>query len=341
MKALFIGLGGAGQRHLRNLKEFMKDDLEVHAYRQLARKFEIGTDLSTDSTINIEEKYSIQTHDSLQNALAQAPDAVFISNPTAHHIPAALQAARAQCHLFIEKPLSHSLESLEELESVVSFNDLTGFVAYQLRFHPNLQKIKELLQSKSIGKITGASFRVSSYLPDWHKYEDFRDLYAAKKELGGGVLLTESHDFDIVHWFFGRPKNVFVQGGNLGPFELDVEDTVNALLHFEDPDPFNVQLRLCFVQKPIERSIEIFGTSGKILWRADICSVELHNDSGIEYFDETNFDRSTMFTQELRHFLRCINGKEAPIVDISTAKESLEIILACLQSLQTNQPVLI
>jgi len=105
MKALFVGLGSIGQRHLRNLKKILGDSVEILAYRVLREVPMLNDQLQVVDGGSIKDKYDVAEFDDLDKALAQKPDIVFITNPGNLHIEVARKAAEAGCHLFIEKPL--------------------------------------------------------------------------------------------------------------------------------------------------------------------------------------------------------------------------------------------
>ncbi|MEI6916303.1 MAG: Gfo/Idh/MocA family oxidoreductase, partial [Armatimonadota bacterium] len=111
MKVLIVGLGGIGQRHARNLRALLGSSVEIMAYRVRGHSRVLTDRLTLEAASRVEEKYAIRAYGDLDQALAQAPDSVFVCNPSSLHIPVALSAAQAGCHLFIEKPLSSTLES--------------------------------------------------------------------------------------------------------------------------------------------------------------------------------------------------------------------------------------
>lgn len=78
-----------------------------------------------------------------------------------------------------------------------------------LRFHDCIKKMKSLLEKETIGKIISVKVECGAYLPDWHPYEDYSKGYAARDDLGGGVVLTCIHELDYLYWFFGEIKEVF------------------------------------------------------------------------------------------------------------------------------------
>ncbi len=115
MKILIMGLGGIGQRHLRNLRRLQGDDLEIIAYDPRPNPPVLTDQLKVEEGISLEKKYGLVIFPDGEQALAQKPQAVFVCNPTSQHIPAAIRAAQQGCALFIEKPLSHNLEHVDEL----------------------------------------------------------------------------------------------------------------------------------------------------------------------------------------------------------------------------------
>ncbi|RME08367.1 MAG: gfo/Idh/MocA family oxidoreductase, partial [Anaerolineae bacterium] len=217
MKFLIVGIGSIGKRHLRNLRALGYGDLL--AYRSSRRDVEA-----------IEREFGVRSFFDLEQALAEKPDVVIVSNPTHWHIPVALAAARAGAHLFLEKPLSHTLEGVSELSALVKQHNLKAMVAYPLRFYAGTQKMRALLKEGAIGQPLYVRAEVGSYLPDWRPGSDYRQVYSAHAEMGGGVLLDLSHEVDYLYWLFGPPENLTAQIQNTGALEIDAEDNVDILM---------------------------------------------------------------------------------------------------------------
>jgi len=185
MKALFIGLGSIGQRHLRNLRK-LRPDVEIMAVRSTNTAPVLSDSNQIISGVSIAGHYQLKEFDSLQEALGQKPDAVFVTNPTSLHIEVVRTALEAGCYIFVEKPLSHEWEGVDDL---MAAEEKTGSkriaIGYQFRFNPALQLIKKIINEKLIGRMTGAQLINGEYMPDWHPYEDYRASYAARNDLGG------------------------------------------------------------------------------------------------------------------------------------------------------------
>lgn len=339
MKVLMIGLGGIGQRHLRNLHTRLGDRLEVLAYR-VRRTTPVLTDkLQVEpGEPSLEERYRIRVFDDLDAALAQRPDAAFVCNPSSLHVPVALAAARAGCHLFVEKPLSHDLADVDALVEAVHSRGLVGLVAYQLRFHPCLQHVKALLDRQAIGRVVAVRAEVGEHLPSWHPYEDYRQMYASRRDQGGGVVLSQIHELDYIYWLFGYPRRLYAVGGQLTRLEVDVEDVASLLM---DCGGVPVSLHQDYIQLPPSRTLQIVGDAGKILVDFRALTVESFDAQGTSAGVKTfpDFERNQLFLDELDHFLACIAGQETPLVSLRDGARSLRMALAAKESLATGRLV--
>lgn len=342
MKILMVGLGGIGQRHVRNLRLLMGSDVDIIAYRYRNNLEVLTNQLSVEQGSNLVEKYAIKVYNSLDQALSEKPSVVFVCNPSSLHIPVALKAALAGCNLFIEKPLSHSMEQVEELIGAIENQNVIGVVGYQMRFHPCLLRLHALLREQSIGNIMAVRVEVGEYLPGWHTYEDYRQMYASKAELGGGVILTQIHELDYIYWLFGLPTRVFAMGGHFSNLDLDVEDTADVLIEcIVDHRPIPISVHLDYIQRPPKRTCEIIGDAGKIVVDLRELTLKVFNASGnlSESDSYQGFDRNQLFINELKCFMESLQGAQTPLVTVQEAAQSLRIALAAKESMRTGNIV--
>jgi predicted dehydrogenase len=342
MKILIMGLGGIGQRHLRNLRLLRGHDIEIIAYDPRTELPVLTDQLKVEEGTRLEEKYNLVIYSEADKAFAQNPQAVFICNPTSLHVPAAFEAARLGCALFIEKPLSHNLEHVDELAALVKARGLVAAVGYQLRFHPCLQRLHTLIQERAIGRILSVRAVVGEYLPGWHTYEDYRQGYAARKDLGGGVILSQIHELDYLYWFFGLPRRIFGLGGHLSSLEVDVEDTADILMECSvDGHAVPISLHQDYVQNPPSRSCEFIGDNGKILMDIRGLTVTVFDGKGtqVEASSFEGFQRNQLFLDELTCFLDSLEGKPTPLVSLHDGIQSLRVALAAKESLAKGKIV--
>ena len=337
MKILFCGLGGIGQRHLRNLRLLLGDALEVHAYRVRGQRIKLRDNLTVDEGADLEKDYAIQVHHELADALAHKPAAVFICNPNALHVPVALECARAGVPVFMEKPLASDLTGLDELLAEVESRKLLFHVGYNFRFHPGLQRLKTLLEDGFFGRLVSVRSEIGEYLPNWHRYEDYRQMYAARADQGGGVILSQIHEMDLIYWYFGLPRSLSTHGGHLSGLEIDVEDSASSLMRFESERGFfPLLLRQDFVQRPPSRKFRIVGDAGCAemdLIANRLCVYDVVGEL-CEQDDFADFNRNDMFLDQTRHFLDCLSNGKQPVVDLMAGVQSLRLALAARRSLR-------
>lgn len=344
LRILFAGLGAIGQRHARNLRALLGDNVELLAYRARRYSVTLTDDMQVEPGLDVESAFSLRVFTDLAEALDAKPDAVIVANPTCLHLPVAQAAAEAGCHLFIEKPISHTFEGVEDFLDLVERKNLVTFVGYQWRFHPLLLRLRQTLEGNSIGQLISVHAECGEHLPDWHPYEDYRQSYAGRRELGGGVLLTQIHDFDYLGWLFGWPCRVFCAGGKLSSLEIDVEDTASTLLECDvAARRVPIHVHQDYVQRPPVRGCRIIGEAGRIevdLSRASYTVTDARGDE-IEVQRLDNFDRNQMFLAEMKHFLACLSGTETSRIPASEGAKSLRVALAARESLRTGNVIVL
>jgi predicted dehydrogenase len=342
MKILIVGLGGIGQRHLRNLRAVLGMEADLIAVDPRTDIPVLTDSLQVEAGATLAGKYNLRIFPNLEPALAEKPHAVYVCTPTSLHMPTALQAARAGCALFIEKPLSHNLQGVDELTELVESRGLAAVVGYQMRFHPALRRLHELVQEKKVGSILSVRAEIGEYLPGWHTYEDYRQMYASRKDLGGGVILSQIHEMDYLYWLFGLPASVYTLGGHLSRLEVDVEDTADILMQFDvNGKPVPVSLHEDYLQRPPSRGCVVIGDAGKILLDFPSLTVTMFDGNGkqVEASSYKDFQRNNMFLDETRYFIDALQGKSTPLVSLRDGAQSLRMALAAKESLATGKVV--
>jgi predicted dehydrogenase len=330
MKILIAGLGSIGRRHLRNLLALGEQDILLYRTRH-------GT-LNDGLTRTGGELDGFPVETDLQAALAQQPEAVVIANPTALHLDVAIPAARAGCHLLLEKPVSHSFDRIDELQTAVQTSGSRVLVGFQFRYHPGLQKIAELLSNEAIGRPLSARAHWGEYLPDWHPWEDYRQGYSARSDLGGGVILTLSHPLDYILWLFGEVSSVWAYAAHLSDLELDVEDTAEIGIEFKNG--VLGSLHLDYNQRPPMHYLEIIGTLGSLFWKGDVVSLFDARANEIARTDfnlPLGFERNDLFLDEMRHFLAVAGGRASPVCSLADGIEALRLAYGARQSAHDRQ----
>jgi predicted dehydrogenase len=313
MKLMIAGLGSIGRRHLRNLLALGERDILLYRTHH--------------STLPDEELAPFPVETDLDAALAHQPDAVIVSNPTALHLDVAIPAARAGCHLLLEKPISDRMDNrVNTLNEIVAEKELQVLVGYQFRFHPVLTQIKALLQTGELGKPLSVRAHWGEYLPGWHPWEDYRQGYAARKSLGGGVVNTLCHPLDYLRWLFGEVDSLTAMTGQVSQLDLDVEDVAEILLNFNTGMIGSVHLD--YFQRPPAHWLEINAENGHIRWENATAEARVYSaqDKAWQTLSPPDgFDRNQLFMEETRHFLALVRGEEPSRCSLSDGIRSLQM----------------
>ncbi len=331
MRFLIVGLGSIGRRHFRNLLALGEQDLVLLR--------------SHRSTLPDDELAGFPVETDLAEALRiHKPEAVIIGNPTSLHLDAAISAARAGCHILLEKPVSHSLERLDDLRQAMQQTGSRVLVGFQFRYHPTLNQARELISQGRLGKVLAAHAHWGEYLPNWHPWEDYRTSYAARADLGGGVIVTLTHPLDYLRFLIGGIAEVWSFNGHLSPLELEVEDAAEIGLRFSAGAVGGVHLN--YFQRPPVHRFEIVGTQGTLRW--DNTDGVLHslimpaNFGACEanppaarvetYVPPLGFERNDLFLAQTRHFIEVANGRSEPLCTLEDGVQAMKVALAAKES---------
>ncbi len=337
-KFLIVGLGSIGRRHFRNLVSLGETDIVLLRTRKAT--------LPDDDLAG----YPVETD--LQTALQKhKPDAVIVANPTALHLDVAIPAAEAGCHILLEKPVSHSLERLDILQKAAEKSGSKILVGFQFRYHPTLNKARQLIESNVLGKVLTVHAHWGEYLPQWHPWEDYRQSYAARADLGGGVIVTLTHPLDYLRYLLGDVEALWSWNGHISPLEIDVEDVAEIGLKFAGGAIGGVHVN--YFQRPPVHHLEIVGTQGTLRW--DNADGILHFSkipaSFGSYSDQPpapvmeafsppeGFERNQLFVAQTRHFIEIVRGESEPVCTLQDGIQALRLALAAYQSQRTGQRV--
>ena len=326
MKYLIAGYGSIGRRHFRNLRALGKEDILF--YRSGKGQFD-----------NRELEGHIVERD-IEAALAHKPGAVIVSNPTALHLDVALPAAEAGCALLLEKPISHSMQGIPELEAAVKRSGSRVLVGFQFRYHPGLLKMHQIISSGELGEVLFGRAHWGEYLPAWHPYEDYRRGYSARSDLGGGVVLTLCHPFDYLRWILGEVDGVFASTRRSGSLEIDVEDEAEVVLQHRSGAKMTVHLD--YLQKAASHSLDLVLSEGMLRWDAKHAALNIYRSKEGQW-ERANlaadYERNDLFFDLMRHFVEVAELGESPSCNLEDGVAALQIALAAHKSADEGQEV--
>ena len=323
---LVVGSGSIARRHIANLKT-------------LFQNAEIACVSASGRVLSAAETGAHRIFDQLADARDWAPIFAVVASPAPWHISHAIVLANDGIPVFIEKPLSSSLEQFEQAGGVLLTCKTKVEVGYNLRHMSSAIRFKALLDEGRAGRIHGVVVDVGQYLPDWRPGTDYRRNVSAQKRLGGGVLLELSHELDYLVWLFGRFDSVYCSASTTGALDVDVEDRVDAILS-KRVGPV-VNLHMDFLQRAPCRTCKIIGEHGNLIWNLAHNRIDMNTSSDRSecLFNESGVDRNGMYLAELDHFSRVVDGEEEPLVDLQAALYTLRLVDALKRSSAAGQAV--
>jgi predicted dehydrogenase len=319
MDALVVGLGSIGRRHARNLRTL---GVEVEGFdpdpaRRSAFQAEIGGAVHAD----------------LDAALAtRRASLAVIGSPNVFHLEQALACARAGLDLFIEKPLSHSLEGVAALGEEVARRELVMLLGSNWKFHSGPRRVKALVDSGEFGRVLAVQAIGGQYLPDWHPREDYRSMYSSRRALGGGVLL-DSHDVDYTTWLAGPVVSVACIAKRTGTLDIETCDMACALLTFAGGACGTLQID--YLQRPYARRLHVTASEGTIIWdypEGVVRSYRASTGAWDEFRMANDYDVNTMYVDEMVHFLECCRSRSTTVTPFSQALHVLTVLDAAARS---------
>lgn len=328
MKILMIGLGSIGQRHVRNIRRIYGDDIEIIAYRVRRLQQTFSDAMQIRDGVNLEEEHHITSYSDLDEALAQKPDIAFITNITSKHMECALKCAEAGCDIFLEKPVSNTMEGVDKLLEITNSKGSIVFMGYQNRYHVCVKKLRQYLDEGIIGRVISVDAAFCERLVTMHTYEDYSTTYMARSDMGGGCVLNlQIHDIDILQWLFGKPAfDIQITKATHSDLKIDVED--HAVITYISDQNVTVTSRSDFLCYPPIHTYRIVGEKGRIELDFNKATIDLIDSDGVTaHLEYPDFQRNDMFIEELKLFMDAVKTRKKPDVSLETGIEGLKIAL--------------
>nr|WP_320148033.1 hypothetical protein [uncultured Anaeromusa sp.] len=293
MNALVVGYGSIGSRHARLLREL---GVRVGVVSSRADVWD-------------------PCWDTLETALFEwNPEYIILANRTSEHWEALQELAKLEFKgiVLCEKPFYPHVK----LEFQHDFKCLN--IAYNLRFHPVLSRLRELIEKQPILSVQAY---VGQYLPNWRPNTDYRQAYSSYINQGGGVLRDLSHELDFLQWIFGSWKKLVSVGGHISSLEIETEDAY-AVMWETEHCPIIV-LQMNYLDRITQRVITV--NTDKHTYIADFIKGSIYWDEGEEYFSiEIDDTYKAMHNNAINGINKCLcSQKEGE--DVVAMIEAIEI----------------
>lgn len=317
MSFYVIGCGSMGKRRISHLLKMGVREIFVVDQRE-------------DRCREVAARFGVKTATSLNAKLLRSSDAILICVPPAAHLTYLKLGLEHNVHLFVEKPIAASMDGLDEILQKARQSDRVLAAGCNLRFHPSIRQIKELVDKGTIGPILAGHAEVGQYLPDWHSWEDYRDYYPARRAEGGG--LDAVCDLDYLCWILGEIKHLTCFAGKLSSLEIDTGDVAFFLLRFESGAI--VSLASDMIQREQVQGCKLIGEQGTIVW-------DIHEKAVKVYLAETKSWTSYPepegaieigYRGDTKEFVSAIAEGRRPMNDLFFETKLLRLVLEGLAS---------
>jgi len=303
-----IGLGSIGRRHARVLTA-LNPAMKLYAHRSNRG----GLRDRVENVIEIDR----------EAFFSSKFDLVVISNPSSMHLESLRETLGAGLAgtVLVEKPFCLPEEARAAAQLMAEFPRTRVLPGNTLRFHPAIGLLKEAMQDGTLGRALECHAHFGTYMPGWHPWEDYRTTYAARRDLGGGVLLTSIHEIDLVHHLFGGGTVVGAFAGRVALDEIDVEDSAHLLLVMERCRVANVSLN--FYERPAHRFLKVIFERGVWSWKFGEPSVSLARQ-GLEGAGETRYDVDAAVDAMYLNMWQCVLRDDLSAFEMASVFSSLK-----------------
>ena len=327
-----LGSGFMGRTHARayarlpdvqvvGVSSLSHEEAATLAKEVNARPFTDATALATDATV----------------------DAISVTLPTYLHKEYVVQALNAGKHVFVEKPMSLTVEDCDGMIEAARRNDRLLMVAHVLRFWPEYMALAEAIQSGQLGRpLAATAFRLATR-PVW----GWKNWFANPALSGGAVFDMQIHDVDVLNWIFGTPKSVYSRGerGDSGGW-----DHVLTLIDYGEATGFAEGSVLMPEGYPFYQALKVLCEQGSVefTFRAGSTGVETGTSQGTELVlyeaghppRRLDKEQADAYENEIAYFVECVRGGRTP--ERGTAAQgrlAVQTVIAAQRSLEADQVV--
>jgi len=276
----------------------------------------------------------VPVHGSFERMLESSPQLVVVATPHALHADQAIAALHAGAHVLCEKPMSDNLIDAERMVAAAKTSGRVLEVGFTLHFHPALQQIKRLIDSGDLGQVLHVHWHVGTYdtlvnSVSRHQATTF-----------GALMMDYAHQPDLIHWWLAAtPSRVYAIGGMGENLPLLARPNVMAVT-LEYASQMIATINLNYVQHPEQCVCQVIGDRAWVVLDLQTGSLQLGRRSdGALHEQSFQFERDDMFRAEHDAFIRCARGDRAPESPPEAAIQSMLIVDAAIESLNTRGPV--
>ena len=242
----------------------------------------------------------------------------------------AIRLARAGMHLLIEKPLSTSLDGIDELQAAIAERQRVAMVAYVYRSIPVVVDAKRAIDSGRFGKPMHLVVTCGQHFPTYRPA--YREIYYTNRATGGGAIQDAlTHMINTGEWLVGSVDRIAAVAAHQVLEGVDVEDTVNVITRQGD---VLGSYALNQFQSPNEIVLTVHCERGSVRIESHVPRWRWMTEPGGEWndVDFEPMERDTAFAIQATAFLDAVEGKAEPRCTLDEGVQTLRVNLAALRA---------
>lgn len=330
LKFLVVGLGSMGKRRVRNLMANGEKDI-------------VGYDIRPERNAEAKKKYGIKVIKKFKDLSPDDFEVMIISTSPEAHGGYIRYALKHKKHFFVEHPVSN--DGYDEILKNNNY-DIIKAPSCTFLYYTPVKMIKNLLDEGKIGKILAFQYHMGQYLPDWHPWEDYRNVYFSKKKTGA---CREMLAFELIWLNFlmgSEVKQIFGNIARLTDLAMSADDIYLAGLKYKNGILGNIIIDV-ISRKPF-RTLRILGSDGVLEWE--------RADSTIKIYDAKSkknkkiivpkgrpeagyINEEEMYNCEIKAFLEAIGKKKKYPHTFRDNSQLLETLFALEKSSRTKKAI--
>jgi predicted dehydrogenase len=320
-RVLVIGTGSIGERHTRCFLATDRVSVKI-------------CELKREVRLRVAETYNVESCVALEQALENPPEIAVICTPAHLHVPIARQLVLAGSHVLVEKPLSTSLDGVDQLCWEAEQAEQVVAVAYVSRQNPMLAEMKLAIDSGRFGKPLQLIIQSGQHFPTYRPA--FRETYYRDRETGGGAIQDGlTHSINTAEWLVGPADRVAADCDRLVLDGVNVEDTVHVIARHGS---VMASYTLNQHQAPNETRIQVVCEKGVVRyeshqqrWRS---MVSPGNNWIVE--NQVSLERDDLFIRQAEMFLDAVENGSAVSCNLAEGLQTLQVNLAILAAADTG-----
>ncbi|MNB91667.1 putative 4,5-dihydroxyphthalate dehydrogenase [compost metagenome] len=332
---LNIGIVGRnhGIKHLKNIQHYHSNKALVKCltYKELSK------------TSNFEGE--IQTYDDYKKMIDDVNlDALIVAGPHNLNREIIEFSAKKIKFFLIEKPVSHDSAEIIKIKKILQEHNCTALIGHHRRFSPKLQELKRIIDSGTIGNVISFDSVWCIKKNDGYFNNDENNWRIHENQGGGPLAINAIHEIDTVRFLFGEisltkailgrsNRNLAIEENVTAIFKLENEIIGTLLIGDNIPSPFNYEKTMgenhSFPSSDVD-FLKVFGDKGAITFPS--LTLYPYESTG-DWFSEfsaisidSNVEREDPLKLEIDHFIRVIEGKDRPLVNIDDALSNMIVI---------------